>query len=87
MGKDGGKCGGNGESLEEHNRSCMDNLYKWQENGEQGRGGGSERKTGEKCDEIPLFPNPIFPIFPEAADLPISRKYPWVSENSGTSEA
>ena len=31
---------------------------------------GKWNKNGEKWDEIPVFPNPIPPIFPEAADLP-----------------
>ena len=29
----------------------------------------------QKCDDITMFPHPISPIFPEAADLPISSLY------------
>ena len=34
--------------------------------------GKNERKMGEKWDKIPIFHSPIFPIFPEVKDLPLS---------------
>ena len=51
----------------------MNTIYKWQENG--GKGAGHGRKMGGKCDETPMSPNPVSPIFLEAADLPTSSLY------------
>ena len=36
----------------------MNSPYKWQTNGE--KRGDNPRKTGEKCNAIPMFPNPIY---------------------------
>ena len=40
-----------------------------------GVGGADVRKSGGKTDEIAMSPNPVSPIFPEAADLPTSSLY------------
>ena len=68
-GKDGGQWGKMGEiGRGDHHKITTD---KWQKNGEK-RGGGMGEKREKKCDEIPMFPNPIFPILPEAAELSIT---------------
>ena len=51
----------------------MNNLYKGQKTG--GKPGGNGRKKGEKCNEIPMLPNPSSPIFSEPTDLPFISYY------------
>ena len=81
MGENGGKWakwgetwGGGGIHCKITN--CMNNVYtaeKWRKRGNRGT-------TGEKPNDIPMFPTPSSPIFPGAADLPISSLYKnWVS--------
>ena len=101
-----GGMGGGGAKVGENERKCggkgiHHNITigfvgttseKWQKTGRC-----NVRKMAEKCDEMPMFPAPISPIFLEARDLPIrslyktkyagsgwkNGGYAWVSENSG----
>ena len=59
-------------------------LYKWQKGSEKWEGGGvTGGKTGERRDETPMIPNPIFPVFPEAAGRVHTTKYPGPGWNNG----
>ena len=77
MGENWGKWGGgiiirSREKLSEH---PVPRAEKWRNPGGRGGGGVMGEKWEKKCDEIPLFPNSISPIFVEAAGLPISSLY------------
>ena len=77
MGGNGGKWG---ESSQDHDRNCLNNLYKWQKNGANGGGMGEKwekNATGHPCSPIPFFPffrrAQTFPLVPLTK---LSIRYP-----------